>query len=206
MALALSAISAYAANIKITALPLAITKPGTYVLTGNLTSPSSGNAITIDSSVAGPVVLDLKGFSLNGIGGFSTAVFIGNFSGGTPVLNAFPITIRNGSILNFGFGVWAENGGTTDYLSDISVSNIVFQMAQNSANDATAILFNAVNNSTISGCAMSGGDWCIRDGLSLGGNVYTNWTFFGNDGLWVLPANSTVLNVNRVSFGSPAGD
>ena len=57
--LIMSALSASAANIKITSLPLDITAPGTYVLTGNLTSPSSGTAIHISSSIPGPVVLDL---------------------------------------------------------------------------------------------------------------------------------------------------
>jgi hypothetical protein len=63
----LSVLSAQAVTIKISSLPFAITAPGTYVLTGNLTSPSASDAITIDASVTGPVVVDLKGFTLTGI-------------------------------------------------------------------------------------------------------------------------------------------
>jgi hypothetical protein len=53
------------ADIPITALPYTISSPGTYVLTGNLTSPPLQNdqsAIVITGS-AGKVVLDLKGFT-----------------------------------------------------------------------------------------------------------------------------------------------
>jgi hypothetical protein len=96
----LSALSAQSANIKISSLPFAITAPGNYVLAGNLTSPSASNAITIEASVIGPVVVDLKGFTLTGTGEFSTAVFIGDFSGSTPnvVLNANSIRYCVGSI------------------------------------------------------------------------------------------------------------
>jgi hypothetical protein len=61
---------AQSANIPILALPFKITAPGTYVLMGNLTYPVPANvpnnsvppAILISPSVAGPVILDLKGF------------------------------------------------------------------------------------------------------------------------------------------------
>jgi hypothetical protein len=68
------------------------------------------------------------------------------------VSNVSPITVRNGTISNFGFGVWAENigKGVIAFLSDITVNNIVFHTAQNSAQDSTGVLFNFVNSSTIS--------------------------------------------------------
>lgn len=63
----LSALSAPAANIKISSLPFAITVPGTYVVTGNLTFPGTTNAaITISTDIPGPVIVDLKGFTLTG--------------------------------------------------------------------------------------------------------------------------------------------
>jgi len=52
-------------------LPFAITAPGTYVVTGDLTfsSPPQPNgasvaAITISTALSGPVVVDLKGLAL----------------------------------------------------------------------------------------------------------------------------------------------
>jgi hypothetical protein len=201
----LSALSVQAANIKITSLPFAITAPGTYVLTGNLTSPSASNAITIDASVTGPVVLDLKGFTLTGTGELSTAVFIGDFSGSAAVSNAFPITVRNGKISNFGFGVWAENvGQVVAYLTDITVNKIVFYTAQNSGQNSAGVLFNFVNSSTISNCSFSGGDFGIEDVQSQGDNTYNNDTFFGmGQALVVSPANSTLLGVSHCAFAAP---
>ena len=67
----LSVLSAQAANMTISYLPFAITAPGTYVVTKNLSfsSPNSA-AITISTALSGPVVLDLKGFTLTG-GGYN---------------------------------------------------------------------------------------------------------------------------------------
>src|ERR1700761_5664096 len=60
------------ATIPISYMPFSITAPGTYVLTGNLTfSPSTSvvvPAITVSTAISGPVVIDLKGFTLTGGG------------------------------------------------------------------------------------------------------------------------------------------
>jgi hypothetical protein len=64
-------LAAQSANIQISSLPFAITAPGTYVVTGDLTfsSPPQPNgasvaAITISTALSGPVVVDLKGLAL----------------------------------------------------------------------------------------------------------------------------------------------
>jgi hypothetical protein len=76
------------------------------------------------------------------------------------VANAYPITIRNGTIKSFGFGVWAENG---TYLSDITVNNVVFYTAPNSADDIQGVSFNETNSSTVSNCTFHAGAYGIRD-------------------------------------------
>jgi hypothetical protein len=83
LGLALSTLAAQSANIKISSLPFAITAPGTYVVTGNLSSSEIQNvaAITISTSISGPVILDLKGFTLTGSGGDSIGIGIGLFAG-----------------------------------------------------------------------------------------------------------------------------
>jgi hypothetical protein len=65
-------------------------------------------AITIATSISGPVILDLKGFTLTGSAGNTLGVGIGTFVG-TNAPNTNPITIRNGTIKNFGFGVCGGN-------------------------------------------------------------------------------------------------
>jgi hypothetical protein len=104
LGLVLSAPAAQSANIKISSLPFAITAPGTYVLTGNLSFSEIQNvaAITISTSVSGPVILDLKDFTLTGGGGDSIGIGIGFFAG-TNVSNTSPIAIRNGTLANFAF-------------------------------------------------------------------------------------------------------
>ena len=202
----LSALPAYSANIKIASLPFFITTPGTYVLTGNMNSSASGTnpaAINISPSVSGPVVVDLKGFTITGSAGFGLCVNIG--IGFPAQSNAFPITIRNGTISNFSFGVWAESSqGVSAFLSDITVSNLTINLSQNSADTSAGILWNFVNNSTISNCRITGGDWSVEDMQSQGGNTYSNVTAFGSDGFWIDPANSTPLTVNHASLAAPA--
>jgi hypothetical protein len=124
----LSVLSAQAANIKISSLPFAVTAPGTYVVTGNLTSSATTNVatITISTAIQGPVIVDLKGYTLTGAGGNSIRVGIGLFAG-TGGSNSYPITVRNGSLVNFGFGVWAE-GYNFAILTDITVNNLIVQL------------------------------------------------------------------------------
>jgi hypothetical protein len=203
--LIMSALAAQSASITISSLPYPITAPGTYVLTGNLTfsSPPSGDAvaaITIATSISEPVILDLKGFTLTGSGGNTLGVGIGTFAG-TNVPNINPITVRNGTLKNFAFGVWAEIPNV--YLSDITVNNIAFYPSPNPNNTETGVIFSQVNSSTISNCTFHSGVWGIEDLQSQGGNVYSNVTFFGNDGMWVAPANSTPLGINHCAFAAP---
>jgi hypothetical protein len=83
--------SAKTSTIPISYLPFNITAPGTYVLTRNLTynGGSSGTAITISTTVAGPVVLDLKGFTISAVNPVFT-VEIGDTVPHSP--NTYPIT------------------------------------------------------------------------------------------------------------------
>jgi len=98
-------------SIKISALPYTITAPGTYVLTGNLTgSGASGyeTAIYIAPTTPGPVVVDLNGFTIDANGSSGVLMY-----GGSPsVANAYPVTIENGTIINYLYGVYASTGGT----------------------------------------------------------------------------------------------
>jgi hypothetical protein len=76
--------------IQITAVPFAITAPGTYVLSSNLVCLALP-AITIHSPVAGPIILDMGGFTLQPIpngDGFLAGILIENPT-------ASKITIRN---------------------------------------------------------------------------------------------------------------
>jgi hypothetical protein len=205
--LIMSALSAQSANIPISFLPFAITAPGTYVVTANLsfTSPPSGDtvaAITIATCISGRVILDLKGFTLTGSAGNTLGVGIGTFAG-TNVPNTNPIIIRNGTIKNFGFGVWAEIPNV--YLSDITVNNINFFPSPNSENTDTGVIFSQVNSSTISNCTFHAGVNGIEDTQSAGGNRYMNDTFIGTaEDLFVTGQNNGIPTVlNHCQFDGP---
>lgn len=177
------ALSAQAANITIPSLPFTISAPGTYVLAANMsfTSQQNGNAqgaISIPANLPGPVIVDLKGFTITGNGGTSVGVTIGGAFTGPQVSNAFPITVRNGSLKNFDAGVWAQTAQGT-FLSDIEINNLTISCTVPAPNGNTACVEfgDYVNSSTVKNCTFSDAIYGIRDILSNGGNRYTNITF-----------------------------
>jgi hypothetical protein len=90
----------------ITALPAVITVQGIYCFTGNLsTAMTSGNAIDIQTN---NVVLDLNGFKLGGL-----AAGLGTHTYGIHALNRQNITIKNGTVRGFLFGIRLEDTGTS---------------------------------------------------------------------------------------------
>jgi hypothetical protein len=177
LTMALGLASSFGAPIQISALPFNITAPGTYVLTSNKSSVDP--AITINTSVAGPVVLDLGGFTILSNNG-------GTSSGGVSVPanpTGSSITIRNGTIQGFYDGIQVQTGSATGYVSNIHIEKI------NLSNSRWAgVEFFQVNSSSIIDCSVTapGGSgsavsqWGIRDLSSEGGNRYVNISFDGN--------------------------
>ena len=161
--------SARSANIPIPTLPYSVAAPGTYVLTGNLSYPHQGStpAITIASSIPGPVILDLNGFTITGTPGLG---FVGISVGA----NAYPVTVCNGTLRNFQYGIYAAFSAGID----INNLNIFTNAAQ--MEDATAgIVFFEVQSSVIHDCTFHGGWSGIEDEQSPGGNLYYNDIFMG---------------------------
>ena len=193
----------FGAPVQITSLPFAIVAPGTYVVTGNLSSSETQNiaAITISTALSGPVILDLSGFTLTGNAGASVGIGIGIFAG-TSAPNAYPITIRNGTLTNFAFGVWADvNGGIT---SDITISNLAINIGASGPVSPAGVLFSSVQNSTISNCSFQDGSNGIEDALSPGGNRYLNCTFKNTNPLFVTSQNGGVPSrLDRCVFAAP---
>jgi len=182
----------------ITALPYIISSPGTYVLTGNLTSPLLQNdqsAILITGS-AGTVVLDLKGYLLT-IGPLGP---VGPFITGISVQSS-NVTIRNGTIQNFNAGINVTPLGNVGYLSNVDVQNVTFSNI-----DGTQICFDQVNASVISNCTFLGfAQVAIEDSSSQTGNRFNQNTFDGKQRapLYVLlPAGPLVLDQCRFEVPS----
>jgi hypothetical protein len=169
----LSVLSAQAANIKISALPFNITAPGTYVLTGNLTT-TAGTAINISSTASGPIILDLKGHAITGAGNqYSVGVGISGSA-----TNTYPITVQDGTITGFAYGVYTGNSNGSE-LIEIKLSNLAISAAGVSAPNSTTadIYINFTASSIISNCAISNANYGIYDFDSNGGNTFSTLNF-----------------------------
>jgi parallel beta-helix repeat protein len=79
-------------RMPISSLPCSITNPGSYYLTTNVTGVSGTDGITVS---AGGVTIDLNGFTMFGVPGSHSGVFISN--------NYTNITVRNGSLIGWGY-------------------------------------------------------------------------------------------------------
>ena len=109
VALVFSATPAQAETVNctpITALPAVITVQGIYCFTGHLnTAITSGFAIDIQTN---NVVLDLNGFKLGGLAAGSGTNAIGIYA-----LNRQNITIKNGTVRGFFYGILLETVGAS---------------------------------------------------------------------------------------------
>jgi hypothetical protein len=169
------ALTAQAANIPISSLPFTISAPGTYVLTGNLTctSPANGangftGAIVINVP-GGGVTLNLKGFTITfAAGGAASGIVIGASTTASP---QSAITIRNGTISLFNFGV-------VDFqMSNVTINNLTINVR------SEGVLLDTVSNVAVNNCHFIGipstqiESAGIIDFRSSGGDSYSNNTF-----------------------------
>ena len=175
--------------IRPTAVPFNIVTLGTYQLTGDLSFPSviGTAAINILGGLTGPIVLDLEGFTISGdVTPGSFAIVIG----AAPVSS--PITIKNGTIQNFVYGVYGNN------LSKLTINKVNFLiniLRPFAPSSPTGVLFQNVNSSTISNCVFTNETVGIQDTNTAGGNRYVNDSFVFNE----TPLEIS-LNLQRPSF------
>ncbi len=89
-----------------------ITQPGSYYLTGSVAA--SVNGITVNTN---DVTVDLRGFTLSGDGGGGDL--------GINVNQHNRVTIRQGTIRNFGYGVFITVTGTNILIEDVFAQGCV---------------------------------------------------------------------------------
>jgi hypothetical protein len=179
----MSATAVQAANIQITYLPYTISAPGTYVLTKNMSYPSSqGAAITILKTIPGPVVLDFKGYAITWTGTTGDEAF-GVFIGilGPSLVNTYPITIKNGTIN----GLLLSINGEEAPITKLTVENM------SCSNALEAVALAGISFSNINNWVFTLTNYEIYDYNDAANNTYLNNTFnqvgtpitIGNDGL-----------------------
>jgi parallel beta-helix repeat protein len=179
----------------ISSLPFAITQPGSYYLTGNV---SGSGGITITAS---GVTLDLMGFEL--VGGSGSGILVT----GTRT----NLVIRNGVVRNWsGLGVAASSAsnsvfrdllisdnndtglsaGTHSLVSDCLVRNNIFGIIVAAA-------------SKVRGCTVSGS---LGDGIQTGaGCTVSGSTAVDNNGNGILAGNDSRIS-DCIARGNIAGD
>ena len=160
----MSALPVQAGNIPISALPVNITNPGTYVVTENLSYPVYGPAIVIANNVTGEVIVDLKGFTLTGAGEIdnnhvSFGVSIGYYQ--VSATNHYPIIIRNGTLENFTVGIDAQQGGRGN-LTDLTVDNLTITHPASAPVQTTAVTFSC-SFSMVTNCRISDYEYGIGE-------------------------------------------
>jgi hypothetical protein len=163
-------------NIVIQSLPYTISAPGTYVLARNLNF--SGVGISIVTNLSGPVIVDLKGFTITGAGTGSTGVQFGTGTAFQTPSNYYPITIRNGKIANVSTGVLAlASPQNNEVLSNLTISGLTISTVftpNSPAPNVYAIQFYRVKDSSVKNCKLVNATIGIDDLNSLGNNSYTN--------------------------------
>jgi hypothetical protein len=150
----LSAISAHAGWVPIPALPAVITKPGEYYFVGNMfynnqaqvqSTAAAAAAITINAP-GGPVVIDMRGFTLTGL------EYNATFSIGY-LIQSNDVMIQNGKIDGF---LEQITNNTEEYptpvtpVSEIYLLNLFFTLC-----GEQALSFYNVNSSTIRNCTFT---------------------------------------------------
>lgn len=190
-----SAIAAYAADVVISAVPYTITAPGNYVLASNLTCTVNQPAITINVTLPGKVVLDLRGFTISGFGTIGSTQTASGVYLYNPT-NSY-ISIKNGIIQGFYCGVCAYT------CNNIHVDHLTFTGTGN-----TNALFEYVNGSSISDCTFAGTAGAgILDISSTTGNSYSNNLFRGSQ-YFLLNVDGNIsktssLILEHCQFGVP---
>jgi hypothetical protein len=143
----------------ITTVPFTITTSGNYYLPANLTSAfPAGAAITV---LASQVVLDLNGRTLSSSAGTSLANI------GVLVANQQDVTIQNGDIDNFAYGVFLSPNST-----DANIKNVVDNIRFN--NDGTGVISVSGQSNWVKNCIIDGGDIGIYFFADIGGSRATN--------------------------------
>ena len=161
----------------ITSLPVTITAPGSYYLTGDLVGVSGQHGIVVNASY---VTIDLNGFSLVGVTGSATGIY-------TAVTGGKHIEIRNGTIRG-----WGGNGVAAVQFTDVHVESL--RVDNNAGGGAYVGAHSIVSATTATGNGGVAGIYADT------GSTVDRCTAFGNSGVGIqVQPQSTVS-------GSTAGN
>lgn len=179
--------------------PYAISTSASYRLTGNLTV-TSASANALDVSVS-HVTIDLNGFSISGASGEATYGINANET---------DITVENGTITGFGFGVVTGNNGIVRNLHADSNGDGIATGANSVVQGCTADS-NTANGiySTGSGLVVSGNSANSNSKVGIGaglGSTISGNSVYSNSGSGIYcNGGGCVISNNTIDDNNPDG-
>ena len=176
------------ARTPISSLPLTISAPGSYYLTGDLTGVSGQAGITITASY---VTLDLNGFSLIGVAGSLHGI-------DSTVSVIEDVVIRNGVIRNWGgSGIWAFS------TTEVHVEDL--RLKSNGGNGLRVGPRSIVRDSAASGNGLDGfylEQNCTLIGCTAANNIGSGVTAQPNS---LVSATTSVGHTNQYGIAMSGG-
>lgn len=161
----------------ITNLPYEILSPGSYYLTGNLTSTGHGIVVRADGAS-----VDLMGFTLTGSGASSFRGVLVEKTGLDPIRD---VSVRNGSLERFGTGLYASRswGGRYESLNLRSNVNdgVLVQYGEGNTIEGVSSHGNGQHGVYVYGLGASCNGHLLRDAVVIG-NVADGIRLFGDFG------------------------
>jgi nitrous oxidase accessory protein NosD len=189
-------------------LPYEITEEGVYCFTGNLSTDTiSGSAITINVD---NVVIDLKGWMLDGLDAGTLTKTEGIYA-----KDRFNISIRNGTIRGFYYGIYLHGDPTTDSQGHL-IEDI--HAIQNRLGGIVIVGTDSIirrnmvlesGGSTVSANVSAFGIHTFGHGVRLLNNDIINTAASGSGNAWALylvQSHGAVVESNRVDVVSGAGN
>ena len=189
-------------RIAISSLPYTISVSGSYYLTGDVQvdpcAPTDGITVEVND-----VTIDLAGFSLIGAGGPPFGIYMNARSN---------VEIRNGTVRNFGHGIYAANNGKEHRIIDVRV---VSNMAQGIwlfgngylVKDCTTAENGGAGIRVEDGCTVTGNTVYKnqQNGINVGaGCTVTANTAYGNEGHGIHAGTGCTIigNTARLNTGN----
>jgi hypothetical protein len=136
--------------------PATLSRPGHYKLSGNLTVPASTRGIEV---TANDVTIDLNGFTIRSSSPGAYGIYAESIE---------RLTVVNGTITGFAYGIYASGGAAT------AVENM--RLVSNETMGANAGQYARILNSTI---ANNGSDGVACGACLVEGNIITGNGFYG---------------------------
>lgn len=173
-------------RIPISSLPFLITEPGSYYLTGNLTTPPDTTGISISAS---NVTIDLNGFAISGSGG-------GGIGTAGPPKN---ILVRNGTVRDFagdGIDLRDSDGSVIENVRAQSCGEFGLRVGKGGIVRDCAVSSNSTGIGGLVGCLIVN---CTsrantNDGINVGeGSTVTACVSLANGGDGINTGNNSTI-------------